>query len=283
MELPPCLRRLAAGLVLTPALLCAIPAEAAVAVGELQCEHAVNPLGIDRPAPRLGWILVAETRGVRQSAYQVQVAESPADWATGAKLLWDSGRVESDRSIDVDYAGQTLRPGQICHWRVRVWDQDGTPSPWSEPGHWQVALLSPADWHAEWIGPPDELPPAWGDLDFSASFTIKTGSIGFIFRARDSANYCWWQISTDGPEVVLRPHLRLKGKLIELPPSPLGKFIPAAAAHDQHRIRIQLRDKTVSTFINDQLVSSRTEMSLRNGTVGFLNSPGIRRRWAWCR
>lgn len=272
MEFTPRLRRLVAGLVLIPTLACPVPA--AMTVGEMQCEHVVNPLGIDRLSPRLGWTLLSDHRGARQSAYQIQVAESPADLAGGSKLLWDSGRVASDQSVDVEYAGPTLRPGQACHWRVRVWDEQGEASPWSAPALWQVALISPSDWHAEWIGPPDELPPAWEDLDFSASFTIKTGSVGFLFRARDSANYCWWRIVIENSELVLRPYLRLKGQMIELPPSHLGRFIASAAAHDPHQIRIELRGNVVRTYIDHLPVNTRTEQSLGRGTVGFHNTPG---------
>ena len=44
-----------------------------------------------------------------------------------------------------------LHPEQECFWKVRVWDQDGKPSGWSEP----AALDHGAgrfDWQAKWIG-----------------------------------------------------------------------------------------------------------------------------------
>ena len=66
--------------------------------------------------------------------------------------LWDSGQVRSDQSIQVRYAGKALVSEQECFWKVRVWDEHGKPSAWSEPAHWTMGLLKPSDWHAKWIG-----------------------------------------------------------------------------------------------------------------------------------
>ena len=33
-----------------------------------------------------------------------------------------------------------------CWWKVRVWDQDGTPSAWSTPAHWTMGPLEAGDW-----------------------------------------------------------------------------------------------------------------------------------------
>jgi alpha-L-rhamnosidase len=37
---------------------------------------------------------------------------------------------------------------------VQAWDQDGVLSGFSAPQHWEMALLEPSDWQAEWIGYP---------------------------------------------------------------------------------------------------------------------------------
>ena len=57
------------------------PAFAAGRAERLRCEYRVNPLGVDVPAPRLSWIMVAANsnqRGVRQTAYRVLVASTAA-------------------------------------------------------------------------------------------------------------------------------------------------------------------------------------------------------------
>ncbi|MFF3749289.1 family 78 glycoside hydrolase catalytic domain [Streptomyces sp. NPDC002018] len=98
-------------------------------------------------------------RGARQSAYQIRTAADPRDLAAGRGLLWDTGRVESDRGVAVPYAGPPLPPRTRTHWQVRVWDADGHASPWSPAGWWETALGN-EEWHAHWIGAdPAAVPP----------------------------------------------------------------------------------------------------------------------------
>src|SRR6266404_3901554 len=44
----------------------------------LKCDSLVNPLGIDSKEPRLSWQLRDDRYGARQTAYEIQVASSPA-------------------------------------------------------------------------------------------------------------------------------------------------------------------------------------------------------------
>ena len=120
-------------------------------VSHLRCEYKENPLGIDAVRPRLGWQLQSETRGQRQSAYEILVATSKTALSLGRGDLWDSGKVASADSTAIEYAGTLLKSGQQCWWKVRTWDKDGQAAPESVAGTWQMGLLSPADWKAEWI------------------------------------------------------------------------------------------------------------------------------------
>ena len=123
-----------------------------LAPAQLRCEYLTNPHGIDEPAPRLSWIMLDPRRGAAQTAYQVLVAADPATLAGNIGNLWDTGRVESSQSIQIAYAGQPLTSRQQVWWTVRTWDHLGQPSPWSPPATWTMGLLTPADWHAQWIG-----------------------------------------------------------------------------------------------------------------------------------
>lgn len=123
----------------------------AAQVGAIRCEYRVNPLGIDNPHPRLTWIILSNQRGELQTAYQVLVASKKKLLAQNTGDLWDSGRVASDQSADVEYAGTTLHSRGACFWKVRIWDRDGQPSDWSAPGSWTMGLLNPSDWQAQWI------------------------------------------------------------------------------------------------------------------------------------
>jgi alpha-L-rhamnosidase len=87
----------------------------------------------------------------KQTAYQIQAANSVADLNSG-NLLWDSGKRASSDQSGVPYAGSTLESGEQVVWRVRVWDADGAPSDWSSPRSWEMGLLEQSDWgDARWI------------------------------------------------------------------------------------------------------------------------------------
>jgi len=139
-------------LTLTAFLLAPLGMLHAVEVRGLHCEYQANPLGIDVPQPRLRWVIESTRRGAMQTAYQVLVASTPDKLAKDQGDLWDSGKTASDQSIHVEYAGKPLASRLRCHWKVRVWDEDGAASAWSDSATWTMGLLTPDSWNAKWIG-----------------------------------------------------------------------------------------------------------------------------------
>ncbi len=135
---------------LSPLLLACMIATAQVQVTNLKVENLSNPLGIDRQQPHLSWQLQSTQRNVMQSAYEVRVGDNPA---FKGNAVWSSGRVNSDQSVHVPYAGNQLQSGKKYYWEVRVWDNSGKASNWSQPSYWQMGLLQPSDWQAQWIEP----------------------------------------------------------------------------------------------------------------------------------
>jgi alpha-L-rhamnosidase len=123
-------------------------------VTRLTCEYADDPLGVDRPQPRLSWQIQSDRRSVVQSAYQILVATSPESLQGDLGDKWDSTRVSSDRSVNVLYGGRPLTSAEICWWKVRVWDERGEASPWSQAARFEMGLLSSNDWRGQWITSP---------------------------------------------------------------------------------------------------------------------------------
>jgi len=133
---------------------CAVMAGSSVSVKDLRCEYRVDPLGIDVVRPRLSWVPQSSERGQRQTAYRVLVAGSREKLNADEGDLWDSGRIESDRTIHLVYEGRPLESRMCCWWKVRVWDGHAEASAWSEPATWSMGLLEPGNWNARWIADP---------------------------------------------------------------------------------------------------------------------------------
>ena len=123
-----------------------------LAVEGLRVEYLSNPIGIDVVQPRLTWRLASTGRNTMQAAYQLQVGTDEASVTRATNLLWDSGKIISDASVFVDYAGPPGVSRTRYYWRVRVWDTSGRASPWSPIAFWETGLLLPGDWTARWIG-----------------------------------------------------------------------------------------------------------------------------------
>lgn len=119
---------------------------------KLTCEYADSPV-IDIQNPRLAWVNANPdgVQGAAQTAYQIRVSLSPDNFR---KPVWDSGKVKSDDSAFIPYAGPELKSRTTYWWQVRVWDENGKASGWSEPSSWHVGMLAQEEWKGEWIGAP---------------------------------------------------------------------------------------------------------------------------------
>jgi len=124
-------------------------------ITDLRAESLVNPLGLDEPRPRLSWITrgPADARGGHQTARRILVASTLDALEREEGDLWDSGKVQDDRSIEIAYEGAALVSRQRGHWKVRVWDETGEPTAWSEPAFFEMGLLEGEAWVGQWIGP----------------------------------------------------------------------------------------------------------------------------------
>ncbi|MFC1414310.1 family 78 glycoside hydrolase catalytic domain [Streptacidiphilus sp. N1-12] len=100
------------------------------------------PAGESRPI--LAWALHDAARAETQTGYEIRVR-------SGAKAVWDSGRVASQNSTDVGYAGPALVSDHSYQWSVRTWNRQGQASPWSAPSSFDTGLLNASDWSAWWL------------------------------------------------------------------------------------------------------------------------------------
>ena len=121
-------------------------AAAQVSVVNLLTENLPDPIGLDMVNPRFSWQLSSENRNVVQTAFEVHVM-------LDKKQVWKSGKIQSDQTVFVPYAGAPLLSGKKYHWQVRVWDGNGKESEWSNKATFQTGFFSENDWKAKWISP----------------------------------------------------------------------------------------------------------------------------------
>ena len=106
---------------------------------------------IMEPRPVLSWKTVAGPAGHRQSAYRVCAASEKSLLQAGQPDLWDSGRVESESSLYIEWGGADLPSRRHVCWQVTVWDENGLESAPSEIAEFETALLENREWNARWI------------------------------------------------------------------------------------------------------------------------------------
>lgn len=114
---------------------------------DLTVEHKINPVGIDNRQPRFSWKIKGTGNNIMQTAYLLRVASDEKF----SSIVWQSAKVETSESILQGYKGPELKSGQRYFWQVKIWDNKGNQSKWSQAAYWEMGLLSPSEWKAKWI------------------------------------------------------------------------------------------------------------------------------------
>lgn len=112
----------------------------------LKVNGLLSPLGIDTNVPTFSWQTVSDSRGFKQSAYEITVKT-----ADGVEV-WKSGKIESATQNQIAYAGAALTSCTPYQWTVKVYDQNGKASEGKE-STFETAFLTPNEWKAQWIKP----------------------------------------------------------------------------------------------------------------------------------
>lgn len=141
-----------------------------ISVGTLRTERMVNPLSVDTPEPRLGWVITSTLKDVKQTSCRIIVASTPDKAEALEGDLWDCNLV-GDQSQWVKYAGKALRSNTPCYWRVKVSTNKGDAD-WSETAMWNVGLLSESDWRGQWIGLDKAMP--WDVEDVHSRLSARS-------------------------------------------------------------------------------------------------------------
>ncbi|WP_158853379.1 family 78 glycoside hydrolase catalytic domain [Saccharothrix deserti] len=229
----------------------------------------VDPLGIGGEKPSLGWRLASSERAAVQSAYEIRVGRTP-----GSADVWSTGKVMSDRQVDVKYEGPALETATKYYWSVRAWNGQAVASPWSADAFFETGLLTAADWGgAQWIARPSGAGEVdkWTDYVAQVDFKVDNAAFGIFLRARDANNGYMWQINVVGAQPTLRPHKKVNGGYTLLGSVDLGSygFTNEKLRTGRHAIRFEATGGTIRTTLDGVLVDTRSDSTFTKGYLGF--------------
>lgn len=89
--------------------------------------------------PLLGWVVNSPKSNTLQTAYRILVSPNLNDLQNDYGDFWDSGKMESENSINIQYAGNDLKPNTVYFWKVKTWDNHGEESVYSEIQQFKTA------------------------------------------------------------------------------------------------------------------------------------------------
>lgn len=117
----------------------------------LRCEMTENPLAVNTTQPRLSWQLISKKSNITQSAYEILVASSEEKLKKNEGDIWNSGKVVSNKNLQITYNGTPLKNETKYFWKVKVWNQKDKSSNWSQTASFRIAPLTSA-LNPIWIG-----------------------------------------------------------------------------------------------------------------------------------
>jgi alpha-L-rhamnosidase len=116
----------------------------------LRVEYMETPLTIDTLSPKFSWALVHSQRGQSQTAYQIIVTNSQDT----TKVLWNSSKVISNRTLNIPYEGLQLVSDSDYSWSITWWDNKNVMSDVTS-STFSTAILDSISWYgAQWISSP---------------------------------------------------------------------------------------------------------------------------------
>ena len=111
------------------------------------------PLALPDAKPVFSWALVPTTKKSSQNHYQTAyriVCATVQD--NEENVLWDTGKIVSRETLQIEYAGLPLTSLQRVQWNVTVWDEHDNECFQEQDNWFETGLLDEAAWQdAQWL------------------------------------------------------------------------------------------------------------------------------------
>lgn len=148
----------------------------------LQCEHLINPIGIDASAPRLQWQMHDSREGALQTAYQLFVGTDSLEVSSGRGNVWETGKISGSEML-VSYVGKSLQPFTKYYWTVVLWDKDQQKLAPAAVASFETGMMQMSNWKGEWIADSKDInlkPAPYFRKQFQPSGKVKSARIYIV-------------------------------------------------------------------------------------------------------
>lgn len=148
-------------------------------------EYQECPIGLDEAVPRFSWEMRSVEQNVFQHAYRIQIKTDENN-----EIVWDTGKIISDRASGVAYEGFPLQACTRYHVHLQVWDQRDEKA--QTDGWFETGLMNPdiSAWEgAQWIAAPryTVMARTRGVFCITSDFRMTEGAVraGIVFGEGD--------------------------------------------------------------------------------------------------
>ncbi len=245
----------------------------------LTVDYRTDPVGIEEQTPVFSWQMSGEGRGRSQTAYRILIADSEQNLENGV-YVWDSGRVESDRSVAVPYGGEPLREAVRYFWTVKAWDQDRNELEAEQTAYFETGLMGTGFEDAAWISAPQKEPEPFAQEDCSYvieyDFVGGKAQAGFIFGADTDQYgefYIWTVLEEEGKVCLktarMERYLYREEQIVPLDACCTAELFESGRIH----MRIEVDQDTVRTYLDGQRVAETVLAKAKPvGRIGLFNA-----------
>lgn len=236
-------------------------------IQNLRVEYLKNPIGIDAPNPQFSWEMESDETGQCQTAYQIALFDGDR-----TKEVWNSGKINSNISVGIKYAGSALSPSTRYFWKVDVWDKNGTKISSYEEAFFETGLMQSGWSGAHWLKikeKSESTEPV--SFTLACDITVIDQNAGVIFGAKDANNMYMWAINTyQVSHPILRRHIFIDGNATAIADIPLpAQFTTEQILNHERRLKIDVVDNVIYTYLDGVLVDTYNSPALQNGFIGF--------------
>lgn len=232
----------------------------ATVINNLRTESLQTPLGIDDPHPYFSWQMASDHIGAAQKAYRVIVATDeqtlrqmleagatqPGNQTKAASesgLVYDSGLIYSDASLNIQYDGRALRGSTRYYWQVQVLDE-GNHLIASEPSWFETGLMGIGWKGAQWIGS-EKIGVSeyrtFFNIDYQVRIPQGSNRAVFAYSVKDNKNFILAELDLNGsgsPRFII--DYSVDGVLKHLSTIDLSSVMPAASKHQEHKVHLKV-------------------------------------------